>query len=142
MAATYWLLITVVCAGIEIATGTLWFLWFAIAALVNLILVYFGVVSSLTVELLIFAAISLTFLIFTRPILMRTLGKNETKSNVDALVGKQAVCTATIEPLQFGLVKLDGVVWTAFSEQVVTEGTVVTVKAVEGVKLKVEAAGL
>jgi membrane protein implicated in regulation of membrane protease activity len=65
MTAVQWILIAVVCGAIEIFTLGLWFLWLAIAALIVAGAVSVGWLSSLEVQLLVFAFLTLLFIIFT-----------------------------------------------------------------------------
>jgi membrane protein implicated in regulation of membrane protease activity len=139
MSVTSWLLVAAVCFGIEIGVSSFWFLWFGFAALINCLLVYFSVTSSLPIQLVVFAGISLAFLIFTRPLLIKVLGNKETKSNVDAMIGQSGICTEPISPHQVGQVKVRGEIWTAVAETEISAGELIVVEAVTGVKLKVQA---
>ena len=69
------------------------------------------------------------------------MNKNQQKTNVDSIPGKTGVVVETIDNLKAeGQVMVDGMVWTAKSENgdTIEEGKVVKVLAVEGVKLIVE----
>ena len=60
-----------------------------------------------------------------------------TKTNVDELIGKEAVVVKEIRPYTTGEVKLDGKVWRAMSEskQVYKVDEIVTVLRIEGVTI-------
>jgi len=62
---------------------------------------------------------------------------NDTVSNVNALIGQHGVATTNIEPLQFGQVKVNGEIWTAFSGENIEEGSRIMVTGIDGVKLQV-----
>jgi membrane protein implicated in regulation of membrane protease activity len=60
------------------------------------------------------------------------------KTNVDSLIGKNAVVTKKIVPLEDGFVKVDGEIWLAYGDEVFGEGDIVKVESVSGTKLKVK----
>ena len=60
---------------------------------------------------------------------------------MDALVGEEGVVLEEISPFNTGLVKVKGQNWTAVAadkDAVITAGTTVRIKSIEGVKLIVE----
>jgi hypothetical protein len=63
-----------------------------------------------------------------------------TRTNVDALIGKEAIAKTDIDPLDGGVTKLMGELWLSRSEDdtVIKEGSRVRVIRVEGVSLIVE----
>lgn len=137
MTAVQWILIAVVCGAIEIFTLGLWFLWLAIAALIVAGAVSVGWLPSLEVQLLVFAFLTLLFIIFTRPLTLKLFRTNDTVSNVNALIGQHGVATTNIEPLHFGQVKVNGEIWTAFSGENIEEDSRIMVTGIDGVKLQV-----
>lgn len=137
MTAVQWILIAVVCGAIEIFTLGLWFLWLAIAALIVAGAVSVGWLPSLEVQLLVFAFLTLLFIIFTRPLTIKLFRTNDTVSNVNALIGQHGIATTNIEPLHFGQVKVNGEIWTAFSGEKIEEGNRIMVTGIDGVKLQV-----
>ncbi|MGE5455006.1 MAG: NfeD family protein [Methylocystaceae bacterium] len=138
MSFTIWFGIAVACAVIEMATTGFWFLWLALGAAVIALLAKINLVTQLPVQLVIFSLISLLLIIFTRPLLVRALGTRDTKSNVDALIGRQGVVIEAINPLTGeGQVKLDGEIWSVRAANPLAVGTLVVVEAVQGVRLLV-----
>ena len=63
-----------------------------------------------------------------------------TRTNVDALIGKEAMAKTDIDPLDGGVTKLMGELWLSRSEdsEIIKEGSKVRVIRVEGVSLIVE----
>ncbi len=63
-----------------------------------------------------------------------------TRTNVDALIGKEAIAKTDVDPLDGGVVKLLGELWLSRpeDEKVIKEGSKVRVIRVEGVSLIVE----
>ena len=134
-----WLIILAVLVDIEIITLGLTTIWFAGGALAALVVSLLG--GPVWLQILLFLAVSVVLLVFTRPLAVRYMNKNQQKTNVDSIPGKTGVVVETIDNLKAeGQVMLDGMVWTAKSESgdTIEEGKVVKVLAVEGVKLIVE----
>jgi membrane protein implicated in regulation of membrane protease activity len=76
--------------------------------------------------------------IATRRLCRRFIEANKEKTNVDAIIGKDAYVTEEIDNLQgLGEVKVGGLAWSARSQdgEKIAVGTLVTVLEVQGVKL-------
>ena len=71
MSPTDWLIIAFVAGVLEIISSGFWMLWFAIAAAIVAACLGMEFIVSLNAQLLLFAALSLLFLVFTRPLVMR-----------------------------------------------------------------------
>lgn len=130
-----WLVILVVCLVVEVCTLGLASIWFAGGALLALIISLIG--GPWWLQLLLFLLVSIVLLVFTRPIATKYFNKNRTKTNVESVVGKQAIVTLKIDNLMGqGQIVTDGMEWTARSldSTVIEEGTVVVIEKIEGVK--------
>ena len=133
-----WLVIALVMLIIEAFTVGLATIWFAAGALVALIAALLD--FSIPVQIVLFLAVSICLLIFTRKIFVEKLKAGSEKTNVDALVGEKAVVIAAILPYEMGQVKVGGQVWSARGknpEETFAENQLVKITAVEGVKLVV-----
>ena len=143
MDAILWLAAVVVLLVIEIATLGLTTIWFAGGALIAGIAAVVG--AGRVVQFVLFLIVSLILLIFTRPIAMRYLNTNRTRTNAESLIGKEAVVTQTIENLKNqGQVIVGGIEWTARTDDngnVIEKDTVVEIERIEGVKLIVKKKG-
>ncbi|MCI8374991.1 MAG: NfeD family protein [Lachnospiraceae bacterium] len=142
MNAIYWLILFIILLVIEIITLGLTTIWFAGGALVAFVLSLLEV--SPVVQWAVFCAVSLILLFATRPWAVRYFNnQRKEKTNVDSLIGKTAVVTSEIRNLEGrGEVFVNGLTWTARSGEdslTIAEDTHVTVTAVQGVKLIVEA---
>lgn len=133
----FWAVAFVVFLIAEIATlNALVSVWFAVGALASMLSVIFFDLSFVW-QLGIFVIVSTFVLIITRPLVRKIQGKT-VATNYELDVSKPAV---VIEPINNqlgqGRVKLDGVDWSARSEngELIEEGTIVTVKVVDGSKL-------
>ena len=137
---TIWLAVLVVCVGIEIATMGLTTIWFAGGALVSAILAALNAPRWL--QIVAFFVVSLILLYLTRPVAVKYFNKDRVKTNVESLIGRQAIVISEIDNLQgIGQVTVGGQEWSARSvkdDVQLPVGSVVVVRSVSGVKLIVE----
>ncbi len=137
---TIWLAVLVVCVGIEIATMGLTTIWFAGGALVSAILAALN--APLWLQIVAFFVVSLILLYLTRPVAVKYFNKDRVKTNVESLIGRQAIVISEIDNLQgIGQVTVGGQEWSARSVKDDVQlpiGSVVVVRSVSGVKLIVE----
>lgn len=136
----FWLVLLILCIGIEVLTLGLTTIWFAGGALVAIFACLLH--APVFVQIILFFVISLILSFFTRPIAVKYFNKDRVKTNVESMVGRQAIVTDEIDNLKAaGQVTVNGQEWTARSwdEKVkIPVGEVVTVRAINGVKLIVE----
>ena len=132
-----WLGVAVLMIIIEGVTMGLTTIWFALSALVCMVLGFFHL--PMVWQILIFVSLSLVFIIFTRPVAVKKLKIGKEKSNSEGLVGKIALVVAPITLNEKGNVKIEGKVWSATGTegQEIAEGARVFVERVEGVTLYV-----
>ncbi|MBR5516765.1 MAG: NfeD family protein [Firmicutes bacterium] len=131
-----WLVLMIGFLTAEILTVGLVTIWFAGGALAALLVSMFG--ASPTIQIIVFFAVSICLLVFTRKIFVEKLRTGKVATNVDALIGDVGQVIGTIHPMDVGQVKVGGQVWSAIcDDQLLTieKGTYVTIKAIEGVKL-------
>ena len=137
---TIWLIIFVACIVVEIITMGLTTIWFAGGSLVASVAAAIG--APLWLQIVLFVAVSLLLLYFTRPIAVKYFKKDRVKTNAESLVGKQAIVISEIDNLQgIGQVTVGGQEWSArTTEEGITlpVGSVVIIRAISGVKLMVE----
>ncbi|MCR4710587.1 MAG: NfeD family protein [Clostridiales bacterium] len=134
-----WLIIAIIFIIIEAITVGLTTIWFAAGALVGLLLAFFKV--PVMAQIIIFLIVSLVLLGTTRKVFVNKLKTGSQKTNVDALVGEEAVVLEDITPFNTGLVKVKGQNWTAVAydkDATIKAGETVKIKAIEGVKLIVK----
>lgn len=134
---TIWLMVFVVLVVIEIITMGLTTIWFAGGALVATIAA--AVHAPLWVQIILFLAVSAVLLFFTRPVAVKYFNKDRVRTNVESLIGQQAIVISEINNLQgIGQVTVNGQEWSARSVDENTTlpvGTVVVIQSVSGVKL-------
>ena len=129
-----WLIVLAVFLVIEAITVGLTTIWFAGGALVAAIAS--GAGAGILVQWILFLVISLVLLIFTRPLAVRYMNKGVSKTNVKAVVIQKI---NNLE--QTGQVRINDIEWmarTSSDEVTIPEQTVVTIEAVQGVKLIVK----
>ena len=135
-----WLIALIIFIVIEIATMGLTTIWFAGGALVALVLALTKV--SFYVQLGAFLVVSMTLLICTRPLAVKFFNQKREKTNVDSMIGKQAIVLSQIDNLRAeGQVIVNGMEWSARAYEngnTIPAGTVVEVKEIQGVKLIVK----
>lgn len=135
-----WLILLVAFAAVEVATAQLTTIWFAVGALTALLLSAFGV-ESVPIQIIVFVLVSLLSLIATRPLVKKLSSKKKQPTNADRVIGEQAVVTGEIDNMNStGEVKINGALWSARSRsgEKISEGEIVTVEAIDGVKLIVK----
>ena len=134
-----WLVLLIICLVVEALTMGLATIWFAGGALIALLVA--AIHAPIWLQVVLFLAVSLLLLFYTRPIAKRFFNRNVTKTNVDSVIGKNAIVVEAIDNLQGkGRVILAGQEWTARSVEEngkIAEGAIVEVEAVSGVKLMV-----
>ena len=126
-----WLVVFVVCIGLEAASMALTSIWFAGGALSIA-----GV--NLYIQMAVFVVVSFLLLYSTRPLALRYINQKTVRTNVDALVGKKARVTAEIDNDEArGTAMVSGQEWTARSADGsrIPRDTMVQIQAVSGVKL-------
>jgi membrane protein implicated in regulation of membrane protease activity len=128
-----WLIVAVVLGLVEVTTLTLVAGFFAGGALAAAIADAFG--ANLTVEVVVFLAVSVALLGVVRPVVRRHLHPDPaTRTGVAALIGQSAVVTERIDA-HHGQVKLAGEIWTArpYDPTLAIEpGTTVDVMEIQG----------
>lgn len=135
-----WLVLLIAFIVIELATMGLTTIWFAGGALLAAVAAVLH--APLVVQVALFLIVSILLLFFTRPIAVRYFNKDRIKTNVESMVGRQAIVISEVDNLEgIGQVTVGGQEWTARSmdeNQKIAVGTVVLVRAISGVKLIVE----
>ena len=132
----FWTIAIIVFMIVEASTAQLVSIWFAGGSFAALIAAIFE--ASIPLQILIFVLMSGLLLIFTKKFVQRLKSESSIKTNFDALIGQTAIVTEDISnPDGRGAAKLRGIEWTARSadNSKIEQGTYVTVKNIDGVKL-------
>ena len=130
-----WLLVIAASVLTEASTSSLIAIWFAPAALVSAILAALNV--PVYIQVLVFVVLSSIFMLLFYKKLKDNILKKSEKTNLDAIIGKNAVVEEEFSNLKVGRVKVGGISWSAVSEseESFSKGDIVTIKEISGVKL-------
>ena len=134
-----WIICAVVFIVIEAIVSGLVTIWFTIGGAVAAALAAGG--APIPAQVVVFFAVSLVLLIFTRPILSKKLKVGREKNYTEQLEGKPGLVVEAIEPFKSGQVKVGGILWTAVGETehfAAPAGINIEIVRVEGVKLIVK----
>lgn len=133
----YWITASCILLILEFITVSFAMVFFAFAAFVAFLASLFT--DNVIVQIIVFIVVSALSIPFGRPMLQKyfNINKEIKPSTIDALIGKNCVVTKTISQNQSGMVKVNGEVWTALTNDKtdINEGEIVTIISVDGVKL-------
>ena len=131
-----WLVIIILLTMIEVTSLNLTTIWFVASGIVVMILSFF--ICDVAIESTIFAILGIILLLVTRPIVAKLKSKDNAKTNLDRIIGEDAIVTQDITKNTVGEVKIDGKRWSAISKNKCLIGDTVKVLKIDGVKLIVE----
>lgn len=135
-----WLGLFIVLIVIELITVGLTTIWFAIGSLAAMAVNTLG--GNLNVQIIVFFAVSVVLMIFTRPWAARHLNRNRLKTNYESKIGEIIRITERVDNLkQTGKSIVDGQEWTVRSQnnnEILEAGDLAKIISISGVKLIVE----
>ena len=135
-----WLAAMIILIIIEIVTVGLTTIWFAIGALVAIIVSMLG--GGIILQMTVFLFISLGMLIFTRPLAMRYINNTRTRTNYEGIIGKVVRITQDVDNIaEKGCAVVNGQEWTVRAVNVrsrIAAGSLAKVVDIKGVRLIVE----
>lgn len=130
-----WLAVTAAALIIEFMTSELVSVWFVGGGLVAMLLAGLGLDWYIHVPA--FIVISFVLMLCFRRLVMKKLNRGEVKTNAETFIGKDYELLTAIGFNQAGSIKINGVVWTAVTEDENAEipaGTKVIIERIEGNK--------
>ena len=130
-----WLIIVIVLSVLEASTTSLVSIWFIISGLVSLVLSIFNL--SFSICFTVFVLLGIILMITTRKTLVKLLKVKKENTNLDRIIGKRAIVIEDITKDGLGEVKVDGKIWSAYSNEFLKKGTNVKVLEINSVKLNV-----
>jgi len=132
-----WLVIMIVCLLIEAITVGLATIWFAAGALAAIIVCALGMGA--LGQWLVFFAVSMVLLIFTRPLAVKYINAKKVTTNYEDAIGRTVQITEQVDNIKgTGTAVLNGQEWTARSwqeDKVLEKDTLAKVLEVTGVRL-------
>ena len=132
-----WLGVFVLALVVEALSPELVSIWFAVGALVSLIISLIPG-AAWWIELIVFVVISVTTLLCVRPMIKRFVKKNIVSSNVEEIIHKKGKMVKGCDELNHGEVKINGVIWSAYNQnekEPINENELVEVLGINGNKL-------
>ena len=132
-----WLIIFAITMIVEVSVSGLVAVWISLAALVTLCLSFINGLPYWG-EMIIFIGLSFILLAATRPFVKKLLkAKEEPKTNLKLLIGKQIKLEKKVEPFSIGEAKINGVTWDCETEDnsTIEQGKVVEIVGIKGNKL-------
>ena len=134
-----WLIFAGICLIIEAFTTGFLIFWFAIGALLAMIVSLFT--TNLLIQTFVFVLLSTILIFTTKPFVKKFVhNDNSIKTNVSSLIGKVGVVTKDIDSIKScGQVKVNGEIWSAIGldDINISQDTEVEIKEIKGVKLVV-----
>lgn len=130
-----WLGIIIILSIWEAATVGLVSIWFIVSAIISLILTLFNV--DFIICFGVFVIFGVILMLTTRKYLLKIFKVKNVKTNVDRIIGMKGVVTNIIDNLNYE-VKVDGKVWSAYSNEELKINDYVKILEINSVKLKVE----
>lgn len=134
--AILWFLAAIGLLLVEVFTVQMVSIWFCLGAVAATIAALWG--WSGTNQLLVFFLVSAVALAATRPLVKNILRFRKVPTNADSIIGMSGPVLEKIDnTAQTGRVRVNGLDWTARSAagEPIGEGALITVEAIEGVKL-------
>ena len=135
METIVWLVLMIFFLVLEGATVMVVSMWFAVGALVALLLSLLHL--EIWLQIVMFFVVSAMLLACLRPMVQRHFTPKLSRTNVDALIGSKGYVTADIDNIcAAGQAKLGNMDWTARSANglPIPAGTLIRVQHIEGVK--------
>lgn len=134
-----WIVIIILLTLVEIMTINLTTIWYVVSAIIALIIAFFS--NNFMLQFGVFAVAGTILLLTTRPFLKKLTAHKKEATNLDRVIGMEALVTELIDKNKIGEVKVDGKRWSAYSDQKIDVNCVVKILEIDGVKLKVERIG-
>ena len=97
-AMIFWLILLIVAIVTEVITLGLTTIWFAGGALAAIFVAVLH--GPLWLQIVLFFLVSLLLLFFTRPVAVKYFNKDRVRTNVESMIGKQAIVISEIDNLQ------------------------------------------
>lgn len=130
-----WLTVFIVLLLLELCTVNLVSIWFAIGAFISFFVSFFT--DHIIIQMVVFIVVSVITLLITKPF-VKKVKSNKVMTNLDRVIGMEAVVTEDISKFHVGEVRVDGKKWSAKSDEKFEKGEVVLVERIDGVKLIVK----
>lgn len=137
--AEVWLIAAVICGLLEAVTVSLVSIWFMAGTAVSFLTALVAP-ESVTLQVAVFAAVSLLSIVFFRPVAKKYVDKYAKKGgNINSKVDKNGIAVKDIIKGEKGRVKIGDVEWTAVTyDDLIPAGAKIKVVSVDGNTLTVK----
>jgi len=134
-----WGVIFIIALSMELSTASFVSIWFALGALVSLVLAIFNVRWFIQVP--VFVVVSILALIISRPLYLKFLKNKvgDNLTNTDSMVGQVFELRTPIAHNQKGTIQVRDLIWEVHADTPIAEGQKVKVVKIVGNRLEVEA---
>ena len=130
-----WFIIALVLGILEVLTTNLVSIWFVLSALLSMITALFT--DNLLIQIGIFVLVGIVLIPISKKIYNK-IKANNISTNFDRIIGMKGIATEDITMDNIGEVKVDGKIWSAYSDTNISKGESVKVLSINSVKIKVE----
>lgn len=134
-----WLTVVVLLTIVEAMTVNLTTIWFVVSGLVAIGLSF--VTDIFLIQFGVFVCLGIVLLIVTKPFVKKFLDSRDAKTNFDRIIGMNGIVLKEINDVDNGEVKVDGKIWTAYSDDSLKVNDKVKVLEISGSKIKVRKVG-
>lgn len=134
-----WLTIVVLLTIVEAMTVNLTTIWFVVSGLVAIGLSF--VTDIFLIQFGVFVCLGIVLLIVTKPFVKKFLDSRDAKTNFDRIIGMNGIVIKEINDVDNGEVKVDGKIWTAYSDDSLKVNDKVKVLEISESKIKVRKVG-
>ena len=124
---------------VEAMTVNLTTIWFVVSGLVAIGLSF--VTDIFLIQFGVFVCLGIVLLIVTKPFVKKFLESRDAKTNFDRIIGMNGIVVKDISDVNNGEVKVDGKIWTAYSDDSLKVNDKVKVLEISGSKIKVRKVG-
>lgn len=131
-----WAIVIAIALIIEFFTFQLVTVWIAVGGLVALILSAVGI--NMEIQIISVLIISLGCILGLRNFALKILNKNSEDRKAEPLIGKKAKLIEECTNKKNGTIKLNGVIWSVYSDEEISANEEIEVISVNGNKLKVK----
>ena len=87
---------------------------------------------------MVFVVLGTIFLLTTKKTFDKLLKEKHAKTNLDRIIGMKGIVTEEIDKNKNGAVKVDGKIWTAYSDKKIKVDSIVKILEINSTKIKVE----
>lgn len=131
-----WLGIVILLALAEVISVNLTTIWFVISGLVSLGISF--MTDNFMIQFGVFVILGIILLVTTKSKLQELILSHNSKTNLDRILDMTGIVTEKITEKKNGAVKVDGKVWTAYSDSTIKVDEEVKILKIDSTKLKVE----